>query len=319
VLVILLLDDIVIWCWVIFQAGTLMVILFCSHPRQFCEFLFNRCKERNVTVLNPVTATSVTTDVKTGLPVTLSYTTQEFSEHTIPCTSLLLAAGPWTGRVYKMLFPKSEIELPITNLAGWSVVFRDLTQVLASTTPCHSVFTTSGGENFCPEVFSRIQPVTSEDCDSGREIYLAGLNSSEIPLPNIAAEVETPELYDPHIKSLLRAARRIFTPTSPVKSGENATDENGSLEVLRTGLCHRPVTPNGLPILMRLDPWHYAPHLASLAGNAASDAGMKGGGLFVCAGHGPWGIALSLGSGKVCADLIMGHTEAPIYSSQLGS
>jgi glycine/D-amino acid oxidase-like deaminating enzyme len=307
VLIILLLDDMVLDY---LQAVTLMDILFRSDPRRFCQFLFNQCKEHNVTVLNPVTATSVTTDVKTGLPVTLSYTTQEFSEHTIPCTSLLLAAGPWTGRVYKMLFPKSEVELPITNLAGWSVVFRDPTPVLASTS-CHSAFTTSSGENFCPEVFSRIQPVTSEDCDSGREIYLAGLNSSEIPLPNLAAEVETPELYDPHIESLLRAARRIFA-LSPVKSEENATNENGSLEVLRTGLCHRPVTPNGLPLLMRLDPWH------SLVGNA-SDAGMKDGGLYVCAGHGPWGIALSLGSGKVCADLIMGHTEAPIYSNPLGS
>jgi len=295
----------------------LIAILLCSDPGRFCEFLLNQCKEHNVTILNPVTATSVTIDEMTGLPITLSYTTQEFSEHTIPCTSLLLAAGPWTGRVYKMLFPKSEVELPITNLAGWSVVFRDLRPVLASTVPCHSAFTTSSGENFCPEVFSRIQPIAFEDCDGGRDIYLAGLNSSEIPLPDFAAEVETPELHDPHIESLLRVARRIFTLSSLVKSSENATNENGSLEVLRTGLCHRPVTPNGLPILMRLDPSRYVPHLASLTSNAASDTGMQGGGLYVCAGHGPWGIALSLGSGKVCANLIMGHTEAPIYSSQL--
>lgn len=275
-----------------------------------------------MTILNPVTATSVTTDVKTGLPVSLSYTTQESSEHTIPCTSLLLAAGPWTGRVYNTLFPESEVKLPISNLAGWSVVFRHFTPIPASTAPCHSMFTTSTDENFSPEVFSRILPLTSgKGChqqDSGREIYLAGLNSWDIPLPSIATEVETaPELQDPQIASLLRVARTIFSlPSAENKPGESATKENDFLKVLRTGLCHRPVTPSGRPILTRLGPQHYAPHLVSPTGEAASDpeCGHQGG-LYVCAGHGPWGIALSLGSGKVCADLIMGYTKAP---SQFG-
>lgn len=177
----------------------------------------HQCKERNVTVLYPATATSVATDDETGLLVSLTYTTAESSEYIIPCTSLLLAAGPWTGRVYDRLFPKSELKLPISNLAGWSVVFRDPapSSIPAS---CHAVFTTSVGEGFSPEVFKgRMLPFTPQGeathaPDGGRDIYLAGLNSSDISLPNNATEVETaPELHDLHIVSLLRVAERIFS------------------------------------------------------------------------------------------------------------
>ena len=44
----------------------------------------------------------------------------------------------------------------------------------------------------------------------------------------------------------------------------------------------------------------------------------SGGGVYICAGHGPWGISLSLGTGKLCSDLIMGNTETPGYLNMLG-
>jgi hypothetical protein len=221
------------------KAGTLIACH--SVPERFCEFLLNQCKEHNVTVLHPATATSVTTDRETGLPVALSYTTPESSEYMIPCNSLLLTAGPWTGRVYEKLFPKSQLKLPISNLAGWSVVFRDPTPTVStSTASCHSVFTTSASEKFSPEVFGRILPSKlqekgSHPQDVGRDIYLAGLNSSDIPLPNIATEVETTlGLQDPQIASLLRAAKKIFSPLPAVNMSSEATmEESHSLEVLR--------------------------------------------------------------------------------------
>jgi glycine/D-amino acid oxidase-like deaminating enzyme len=301
-------------------------IMAYSDPRRFCEFLLAKCKESNVTVIYPARAVGVATDVVSGLPVALSYTTPELSEHTIPCTDLLLAAGPWTGRVYEDLFPKSDLKLPISNLAGWSVVYRDPTPpTFSALAPCYSAFTTSASEGFSPEVFSRLSHVTSGEGSNlqdksqiNRDIYLAGLNSADLPLPNVATEVAAPKLDDPQIASLLRVGRRVFSSLSN-QLNETTTKEIDSLDILRTNLCHRPVTPSGRPILTRLGPQHYASHVQLTSTATETETASHGtmGGLYICAGHGPWGISLSLGSGKVCADLILGHTNALVYSSEL--
>jgi len=65
------------------------------------------------------------------------------------------------------------------------------------------------------------------------------------------------------------------------------------IEVIREGLCFRPVTPSGEPILCRVD--------ERKLGGVKSRYGV-----FVAAGHGPWGISLSLGTGLVMSELIRG-------------
>ncbi|KZP33023.1 nucleotide-binding domain-containing protein [Athelia psychrophila] len=175
-------------------------------------------------------------------------------EEVIPCTSLLLAAGPWTARAYKQLFPASELRLPISNFAGWSVVFRDESPPPSEDNAlCHAAFIDMDG--FSPEVFSQKLP------NGQRDIFLAGVNSSQIPLPAIT--------------------------TDPLP---------------------RPITDNRTPIIARIDSKHYSPVASEGAGQ---------GGLYVCAGHGPWGISLGPGSGKLCADMILGG-EVPAYLSKLG-
>jgi glycine/D-amino acid oxidase-like deaminating enzyme len=193
-----------------------------------------------------------------------------------------------------------------------------------ATAPCHAVFTTSTAENFSPEFFSRILPTTSGR-DTGRDIYLAGLNSSDTPLPIIATEVNpAPDLQDPQIASLLRVAKKIISLSSTadiIADESKAQNSNPSLEVLSTGLCHRPVTPSGRPIITRIKPQHYTHDVTRRANELKFDTDRKGGyqgGLYVCAGHGPWGISLSLGTGKVCADLLMGNPGTPAYLSALG-
>lgn len=48
------------------------------------------------------------------------------------------------------------------------------------------------------------------------------------------------------------------------------------------------------------------------------DVDVEGGGkVFVCAGHGPWGISLSLGTGLVLAEMVLGR-ELSADVSQLG-
>jgi glycine/D-amino acid oxidase-like deaminating enzyme len=59
---------------------------------------------------------------------------------------------------------------------------------------------------------------------------------------------------------------------------------------VREGLCFRPVSDSGMPIISR-----------------SEDISIKGGGgLYVASGHGPWGISLSLGTGFVMSEALQG-------------
>ncbi|KAI0034254.1 hypothetical protein K488DRAFT_84109, partial [Vararia minispora EC-137] len=108
------------------------------------------------------------------------------------------------------------------------------------------------------------------------DIYLAGLNSSALPVEPSAHHTQP----DPASLAVLRAcAARLL--------GVQQSD----LDVVRGALCHRPVGPAGRPIVAPLDDeW---------------TAGAKR--VFVAAGHGPWGISMSLGTGLVVAEMILGR------------
>jgi len=182
----------------------------------------------------------------------------------------------------------------VSALAGHSVILKSprWTAEHSSTkgTASHAVFT-ADPSGFSPEFFSR----------TGGEIWFGGLNSSSIPLPVDAGKAEP----DPKaIKSLLAVARKMLA----------ASDEEDDLEVLRDGLCFRPVTASGRPIIDRVSDEKLGGRLKTRAGSA--------GGVFVSAGHGPWGmqpllydyidvlnlsgISLSLGTGKVLSEVIDG-------------
>jgi len=65
------------------------------------------------------------------------------------------------------------------------------------------------------------------------------------------------------------------------------------------------VSPTGKPILARI-------HEADLG-----DGVKVGGGVFVAGAHGPWGISLSLGTGWVMAEMILGR-ETSVDVKALG-
>lgn len=77
---------------------------------------------------------------------------------------------------------------------------------------------------------------------------------------------------------------------------------DGEPDVVRAGLCFRPVTARGTPYLARLDD-------ELLGGGIRTRPGAEGG-VFVAAGHGPWGIALSLGTGMVMAEMMSGKSTS---------
>jgi glycine/D-amino acid oxidase-like deaminating enzyme len=126
------------------------------------------------------------------------------------------------------------------------------------------------------------------------------LNTTSIPLPAIATESKT-LIDDTSLKTLEITARRLL---SLDKGGGSVED----LEIVRKGLCFRPTTNRGFPIVSRIPD-------SNLGGVLTS--GDSEGGVFLAAGHGPWGISMSVGTGKVMAEMVQGlKTSADV--SQLG-
>lgn len=187
---------------------------------------------------------------------------------TVPCTSLLFACGAWTPKVFRTLFPSSALRIPVSPYAGHSIVISSPNWTTShEQNGCHAIFSTSSS-GFSPELISRV----------GGEIYIAGLNDGGIPLPDIATEVK---IEASAIAELKKTAERMCGIPGQ------------EIEILREGLCFRPVTPRGEPILCKVD--------------ERKLGGVKSqGGVFVAAGHGPWGISLSLGTGLIMSEMIRG-------------
>ncbi|KAI9803133.1 MAG: hypothetical protein M1833_001204 [Piccolia ochrophora] len=241
-------------------------------PRRLCEFLLGECEKRGVKVHYPARALSVAEDLKGELS-SVRVLGEVDVETDIPCTKLVITAGAWTPQVFFTLFPRAKLKLPVSSLAGHSLVVRSPRwSENHEAQGCHAVFTTDPA-GFSPEIFSRV----------GGEIYIAGLNSNSIPLPKVATETE---IDSDAIAHLRRVATKLL----------GISGRGDDLSVVREGLCFRPVTPNGKPIISRVPD--------GKLGDSCSTRGQGDGGVFLSAGHGPWGISMSLGTGSILAELI---------------
>ncbi|KAL9031304.1 MAG: hypothetical protein Q9196_000660 [Gyalolechia fulgens] len=249
-------------------------------PYKLCQFLLSECKDRGVKLYHPAKAMNVTRDANGALASIHVQSTRSTEEYDVPCTHLVLAAGAWTRQVFETLFPTSKLKLPVTSLAGHSLLLRSqhwpprstsLTEavgdVSSHTRPrCHALFTSENinpSASYSPELFSRLP--------SGH-IYIAGLNG-HYPLPSLPTE----RRIDPHaIETLKRTADRLL--------GE------GEFEVEREALCWRPTTDRGTPIV-----------------GPARRGKEEQKGVWIASGHGPWGISLSLGTGLVVSEMVEGR------------
>jgi hypothetical protein len=282
--------------------------------------------------------------------------TETHSETDLPCTKILIAAGAWSPQVFSTLFPRAKKKLPISSLAGHSLVLRSPRWTKGHEEKgCHAIFTTDN-EGYSPEIFSRV----------GEEIYIAGLNSSSLALPDLATGAVVNE---DAVNKLIRTSKRLLgfdglkadeprlvelkvddlkvddlkvddlkvddlkvddLKVDDLKGDEPKVDDPkveepkvaelkgdelkvdnlkiGDLEVLRKGLCFRPVTNRGTPFLTRIP--------NNMLGDVRMIRGAGEGGVWLAAGHGPWGISLSLGTGKVMAEMIQG--KPPSVDIRLG-
>ncbi|CAM1506243.1 Fc.00g058840.m01.CDS01 [Cosmosporella sp. VM-42] len=247
-------------------------------PLRFCQFLLSKCKAAGVQFHYPAIALEVRTDVRGELSnVRIGYTDSS-TETEIPATRLLISAGAWTPQVFTSLFNTSSINIPISGLAGHSLVVRNPGEVGEV---CHAVYCEL--DAFSPEIYSR----------PNGDIYLAGVNSANTRLPDLATGAKP---IDASLNELKKIAKQLI-----------ASDKE--LEVVRTGLCFRPITERGLPYVLRMKDENLGIGMETRLGQE--------GGVFVAAGHGPWGISLGLGTGKVMAEMMQG-SEMSADVSALG-
>ncbi|KAJ6191049.1 hypothetical protein N7519_001070 [Penicillium mononematosum] len=260
-----------------------------ADPLRLSQFLIDSAVSRGVKLHNPAQATTVVEDVNGTIVAVKIVSLDSMKESIIPCTNLVLSMGPWTPQVLRDLFPSSQVSFDITPLAGYSLVFRSPRHTLEHEKNVyrgnsHAVFTTHLPScGFSPEIFLR----------EGGEIYIAGLNNPSMKLPRRAED--TSQLFDPSEMQRLKhvAVRLMGLLPKGMKEATEDTANTDDLEIIREGLCFRPAGNTGVPTIGRVGD-------SSLGGVKANPRG----GVFIAAGHGPWGISLCLGTGKVVSEMI---------------
>ena len=206
---------------------------------------------------------------KTYIELENSSTHERTSIH---LTSLVIAAGAWSSSVIGTLFPTSPsfLQQAISSLAGHALVLRSPKwppPALDSTD--HAPSGSDCHAVFTTEAEGGYSPEIFSRMPNG-EIYLAGLNSSTHPLPKVVDE----RIIDPvAIEILKKTARKLCGDT---------------VEVLRESVCWRPVTQWGTPVVHELS-------------DILPSSDCK---VILAAGHGAWGISLSLGTGYCVAGMV---------------
>lgn len=255
-----------------------LTLVFRRDPLQLCQFLLQECLSRGVRLHHPAQALSIRTDaVHDELSSIRIAETDSSAETDLPCTRLLIAAGAWSPRVFRSLFPHSTTKIPVSSLSGHSLVFKspfgDGTE-----RPCCAVYSTAG-DGWSPELYSRV----------GGTIYITGVNSATEPLPELPTDAA---ISQQKVAKLKKTAQRMIC-------GGSDGNEDVDLEIIREGHCFRPLSETGFPILGRIRDEQLGP-------GVATRKGLEGG-VFLAAGHGPWGISLGLGTGKVMAEMMQGR------------
>jgi glycine/D-amino acid oxidase-like deaminating enzyme len=136
---------------------------------------------------------------------------------TIAADAVVLAMGPWTGRL------AGRLRLPgIRGLKGYSVTLT------GAAVPAHALFVdyrTADGRALEPEIFPR----------PDGDVYVCGMADPQ-PLPESPEGVE---VSDAACAMLARAAGRVSTALAAAR-------------IDRRQACYRPVTDDGLPLIGRV-------------------------------------------------------------------
>lgn len=198
-------------------------------------------------------------------------------ETLLPITDVVVAAGPWTGKLIKSLLPAgTQKNIPrylrnamrITGSRAHSIVVQ-----APKPTTAHCLFTDmhyqrkgsstarTGQAAGAPEVY----------CREDGTVYACG-GSDDVPLPESAMEVSFDKSQT---EKLIEQVSHLSPSHLSIESGAKIDKQQA---------CYLPVAPSG-PII----------------------AGDQSTGIYVAAGHSCWGITLGLGTGKVVRQMLFGE------------
>lgn len=213
-------------------------------------------------------------------------TSRQPEQQTLPCTDLILSAGPWMGQLVPQLFPRPFITSHrFLNSASHIDGSRAHSVVIRGSTPTsnHCLFTDmtfyGGGSNSkrqraaAPEVYAR----------GDGTVYVCG-GSDEVPLPRLASEIK----HDGRKTADLLEQAAHLSP-HVLATGAFAGLAIGSAAkreaiVEREQACY-------LPIAEKSD--------FIVAGDAKSGVWVGGGGASC------WGITMGLGTGKCVSEMVL--------------
>ncbi|OMP83202.1 hypothetical protein BK809_0004583 [Diplodia seriata] len=209
----------------------------------------------------------------------------------IPAQHLILAAGPWTASLLATILPLLPIDLGFSPLAGDFLVFQNP----------HGLTNSSLSAVFLDSIV-------------GHKLEFVGWNDKTIWVcaqANSSAILPEPGSFhkpDPNmISELMAYANRFINPAHGYHGQKNPLE----LRVVNKGRAFRPSTKSGLPIIAAV------PRTKLTHGWRSDASDDKLSGIFVCSGHGPHGIVLGMGTGKIMSDLVLGQ-EPEVDISQFG-
>lgn len=256
-------------------------------------FLFKECKKLGVEFIFNATAVSVEATPSSTYFSSIQLEQQQHGLLNVSCRSIVIAAGPWSPRVFSTLFPKASLELPMNSTASAGNHFR-------VRTPGWKPEDDKKGSE---QVFFQNDAPDGQGLDItsflGGELYVGGWGAIPEELPELAESIHAQPSEIEKMKSLAKQYLRI--------------DDGEELEIFAVGRCYRPLATFKHPIITKVD-WDVLGMVKSSqevflpSTQQEHDRNMQfgPGGLFLNTAHFSDGVTLSLGSGRVMSELLLG-------------
>ncbi|CAN9141734.1 unnamed protein product [Alternaria alternata] len=262
-------------------------------PAQFCLFLFNECKKLGVKFVFNAKAISAEAELGSTYFSSVQLEQQDHGLLNISCRSLVIAAGPWSPRVFSTLFPNATLQLPMNSTASAGNHFR-------IRTPGWKPEDDRKGSE---QVFFQNDAPDGQGLDItsflGGELYVGGWGAIPEELPERAESIQAQPSEIESMKALTKQYLRI--------------PEDDELDIFAVGRCYRPLATFKHPIITKVD-WNLLGKEKSSQEELHSskqtedlqDYHHSQGGLYLNTAHFGDGVTLSLGSGKVMSELLLG-------------
>jgi glycine/D-amino acid oxidase-like deaminating enzyme len=237
--------------------------------------MLEKCHGFGVEVVHPAKVVKASLDDEHMIQ-SVQYTCDD-TTHEVACHHVVFAAGAWTPSLLDDLFPSSSLDLkPKTDGLSW-MIFKNpdpssqqdqITLMLAPLLD-HGDFELAARED--------------------GTIFVCGDPDSTEHLP----EFTSTGVFEPVESSIDRFKSLLRRYVKPFAEG------TAELQVVHQGLSYRPTNTLNRPIIAAVPSHELTPGVIGQKPTQKS-------GVYVCTGHGFYGITMSFGSGKVMSALVLG-------------